>query len=828
MRYTIESVAQILGLRLGCVPGIENTIDNLLTDSRDLGNPQGVLFFAIRTLGNDGHRYVSELYNNGVRNFVVEYIPEGLETLPGAVFLKVPSVLKALHTLAAHHRRRFDIPVIAITGSRGKTTVKEWLYAMLHNDQNIVRSPRSYNSTIGVPLSVWGMESRHSLAIFEAAISRRGDMADLEEILHPNVGIITCLGPEHDEGFASRLEKGMEKCSLFSGCQYVIFNGDDPLVRQCVEAQCPDSQKIGWSLSDPQAPVYISSLTTVGNKTVVNYVHQGQSHSLTIPFVGQIDVANALHCLATLLVLRVPDENIATRMTTLLAVDTRLDVMEGVNNCLLFNDRFTPDVESLRIALDFMTRYNTQGRAMTAILTTAYHNPSARPEIHRRVARTLQDKGVTRFIAVGREWRQNAALFPSTTLYFDDVEHMLMSMSPADFGSELILIKDSVRHSLNPVREMLESRHHETTLQVNLDALTANFNAFRAMLPSDTGIVAMVKADAYGTGSLEVAKAMQTQGAAYLAVAVVDEGVALRKAGITMPIMVLNPRVTNYRALFTYRLEPEIYSFEILEQVAREAQKYGVNSYPIHVKLDTGMHRLGFQPDELDDLIYFLQHTPQLKVSSVFSHLATADCLDEDEYTQHQLDVFDQGVDTLRKALPDVDFKTHILNTAGIMRFGSKRHDTLARPGIGLYGVSPLPPEATPTTLRPVATLTAVITNLRDYEPGDTIGYGRRGHITKPSTIATLTIGYADGLCRQLGNGVATFMVNGHACPTVGSVCMDACMIDVTGVPCHVNDTVEIFGDVNPIQGLADTLGTIPYEILTGVSPRVKRIYYRQ
>lgn len=825
MIYKLSAIAKILGLEISPSKA-RRSITTLLTDSRDLTDPGRTVFFAIRTAGNDGHNYIRDLYDRGVRVFVVEYIPSDNGTFDEAEFLKVPDVVGALQKIGAYHRARFDAPIVAITGSAGKTIVKEWLFQLLHHIFEIVRSPRSYNSQIGVPLSVWGMSAQTTLGIFEAGISRRGEMEALARVLNPTVGVLTGITDEHDEGFDSRRQKCIEKVRLLRDCKYVVYRSDDPMVREVVEYYCSDSKIVGISNIDRNAALYVSSVAREGKKTRIVYHFGGKVREVTVPFTASVDIVDAMLCLATCLCLEVPADYAETRMAMLTPVDTRLNVSEGVNNCMLVYDAYTTDLSSLNLAIDFMNRRRTASRRHTAIISDPQHEDVNCADVYKACANCMRTKGVTRLIGIGAGVSRHKEYFEGIdSRFFQSTEEFLSTMSPGDFSDEFILIKGGPRFHFERISEMLESRHQETVLEVNLDALVQNFNYYRSKLPLHTGLVGMVKASAYGAGSLEVSKTLQSQGAAYLAVAVLDEGVSLREAGITMPIMVLNPRVLNYRILFAYNLEPEIYNFEILEQVLTEGRKYGVNQYPVHIKLDTGMHRLGFIESELPKLLEILENQNVIRVASVFSHLATADCLDEDDYTHMQLDGFDRCYDVIASRL-HYHIDKHVLNSAGIQRFAEGRNDDMARLGIGLYGIDPV--DGLNKNLRPVAKLTTIITSMRTWPKGITVGYSRRGTLDRESVIATLPIGYADGLNRHLGKGAASFFINGHRAPTVGNICMDSCMIDVTGIPCGIGDTVEIFGPNVPVTELAGVLDTIPYEVLTSVSTRVKRVYYRE
>lgn len=783
----------------GDAPDLE--IEELLIDSRALGHPESTLFFALSTEGNDGHRYIPELIARGVRAFVISEGSELSELSedseqPGVTFLRVPSVLDALQACGAAARDKFKGRVVAITGSRGKTTLKEWIFQLCEPIMSVSRSPRSWNSQIGVPLSLWEMNPESQLAIVEAGISKPGEMGTLNAMIRPDTVILTNIGDAHDEGFASKAEKAAEKAKLCCGADTIIYPADDELLAEAIKPYSAGKKIIAWK-SDVESPV-------------------GNEHERQV-------AENMGNAKAFMRSMGISDEEIAARFRDLHEVGTRLNVADGVNHCSIVSDSYTSDFSSLRPALNFIRRQAGAGQSLTVILSDLLHERG--PLDARRIAEEIRLAGVSRFIGVGEELTANAKEFPDNSLFFKTTDELLATLSPSDFADEIVLIKGAPEYGFPRITEMLEARTHETVLEVNLDAILRNYNYFRSHLPKGTGIVCMVKADAYGAGSFEVARTLQDAGAAYLAVAVLDEGITLRKRGITMPIMVMNPKVVNYRQMFSNRLEPEIYSAEMLADVIREAEKSGIKGYPIHIKLDTGMHRMGFSAEELPALMDMIAAQDAVEISSAFSHLATADCPDMNDYTELQLDRFAEMTDYMlsRSAKP---FKRHILNSAGILRYPQYHYD-MARLGIGLYGANTLPPDME-EPLAVVSTLRTVIIAIREYPAGETIGYGRRGVLTRPSKIATIPIGYADGMNRHFGRGAINVMVNGHEAPTIGNICMDACMIDVTGIDCHVGDAVEIFGQNMPLQRLADTLDTIPYEVLTAVSPRVKRVYYRE
>lgn len=822
MSYTLKQICEILKAD---APRLDSTINILLTDSRSLTDPDHSIFFAITTPSADGHIYIPDLYDKGVRAFCVSRIPDNAVDMPGAHFIVVPSTVRALQTIAAAHRQTLNIPIIGITGSRGKTTVKEWLYQLLSPDFNIVRSPRSFNSQIGVPLSIWETTPQTQLAIIEAGISRRDEMDRLQSIIRPTIGIITSIGHEHDEGFSSIPDKIAEKAILMRSCECVVFNGDNPLIPEALSAAGSTANELTWSATNPSCPLYISRTIHHPNSTTITFSYLSSEGQFSIPFTSKLDIENAISCLAVMLYLNIPFDIIASRMQSLTPVGTRLKVLEGVNSCILIHDTYTSDLHSLPPALDFMARHATSHRTPTVILSDVLHEDLQPARLYRQIAELLKSRGIARVIGIGPEISAHSRYFPADSIFYPSTSAFLTSVSPGDFASELILIKGASRFNFNLITDMLEARQHETILEVNLDNLIHNFNFFRSQLRPTTGIVCMVKASGYGAGSYELAKALQAQGAAYLAVAVADEGVDLRKSGITMPIMVLNPRVVNYKTLFAYNLEPEIYTFEILQQFIREGEKYGITDYPVHIKLDTGMHRLGFLESDIEPLISILHNQKVLRPASVFSHLAAADDPGMDDYTISQFEYFKLCADKLQSGFRH-HIMRHILNSTGISRFPEQQFD-LVRLGICLYGIPTLS-DGSQADLRPVSSLYSTIISIKDWPAGTTIGYNRRGLLTRPSRIATVPVGYADGIDRHLGNGAMSVIIGGHKCPTVGNICMDIMMVDVTDTTAAVGDSVEIFGPNQPVTILSDILSTIPYEILTSISMRVKRLYYRE
>lgn len=815
MQSTLETIAASLGLK---TPD-NRIIDTLLTDSRNLTNPESTLFFAINNPeGNDGHAFMRPLYDAGVRAFVANRVPDNMRDADDALILLVDDSVLALQRIVAATSRPHIGETVAITGSRGKTTLKEWIFQLMEPLCKISRSPRSYNSQIGVPLSLWSIDGDTDVAIIEAGVSKAGEMARLRECIAPDTVILTNIGAEHADGFHSDAEKAAEKLTLAKNAKTIIFNKDSKLIADAVAPIAGGKKTIAWSMTDPDADILIRPDRAS--------LPDGTEIPFGVTLSGLPDIENTANAVAFMLHRGVSPQTITERLGKLHKIGTRLNVSEGVNGCSLIFDSYTSDLSSLAPAIHFMMRRKTPGQRSTLIMSDILHETSDTDETYRAIARIVRETGIDNFIGVGPEMVAHSHLFKEGSRFFPATDSLLASLNTSDFVNEIILMKGAPDFSFSRINELLEARKHETVLEVNLDAVVRNYNYFRSHLPKETGIVAMVKASGYGAGSYEIAKTLQDSGAAYLAVAVLDEGIDLRRNGISMPIMVMNPKVVNYRSMFANRLEPEIYSMEMLRDVAREAEKNGLKGYPIHLKLDTGMHRMGFIADELEEVCRIVNSHDSIKMASIFSHLATADCLDMDDYTELQLARFKEMTEFIMARLP-YPVKRHVLNSAGILRFAKDHHYDMARLGIGLYGANTLPEEVE-KPLSVVSTLRTVIVAIREWEAGETIGYGRRGKLTRKSRIATIPIGYADGMNRHFGRGNISVKVNGKDAPTVGNICMDACMIDVTDIDCRVGDAVEIFGQQAPLQRLADLLDTIPYEVLTSVSPRVKRVYYRE
>ena len=821
MEYAITDVAQIIGAKTNTLH--EATISILLTDSRRLSFPETTLFFALPTKTNDGHRYVQDLYKLRVRNFVVSRMLPEFESMTDANFLLVKDTLRALQKLATHHRKRFSIPVIGITGSNGKTVVKEFLYQLLHNEFDIVRSPRSYNSQIGVPLSVWEMNEKNTLGIFEAGISQPDEMEYLQPIIAPTIGVLTSIGEAHQENFISLNQKCQEKLTLFTDSEAIIYDGDNAFIANAIESACLSHKAIAWSRTDTEAPLYIESIEKRADDTVIRCTLLGFDKTYVIPFTDDASIENVIHCLAVMLYLKPTSVNDEAKFAHLEPVEMRLDVKEGINNCLLINDTYNSDINSLDIALDFQqSRKVGKDLKSTLILSDILQTGTLPKSLYKKVVDLIERKKVNRLIGIGRDLKEYASLFPEKLEkeFYQTTDEFIASPSIRKFQNELILLKGSRHFHFERISELLEKKVHETILEVNLSAIVHNFNVYRSKLKPETKMVCMVKASGYGVGSYELAKTLQEHHCDYLAVAVADEGAALRKEGITIPIMVMNPEFSSFNTLFEYNLEPEVYSFRLLNAMIRETERRGIIAYPVHVKIDTGMHRLGFQPDEVIALCERLKAQSGVRVRSVFSHLVGSDSYVFDDFTHEQIEKFQHAAAALEEGLEHKVIK-HILNTGGIERFTEYQMD-MVRLGIGLYGVS----ASGMAGLQTVSTLKTTILQIQHVPAGDSIGYSRRSYVDRDSRIAIIPIGYADGLDRHFSNGHGEVVVRGKRCPIIGNICMDACMVDVTDCDAEEGDSVIVFGKELPVEELSDRLKTIPYEILTSVSPRVKRIYY--
>ncbi|HWK99450.1 MAG TPA: bifunctional UDP-N-acetylmuramoyl-tripeptide:D-alanyl-D-alanine ligase/alanine racemase [Parapedobacter sp.] len=811
--YTIRQVSEMMHTVGVSLANEMTTVGPLLFDSRRVTDAAHGLFFALLDR-RDGHWYIGDAYAAGVRNFVVMVGQIDISRFGDANFIIVNDTLKALQELAASHRARFSYPVIGITGSNGKTIVKEWLTQLLASDYKIARSPKSYNSQIGVALSLWQMDATHGLAIIEAGVSMPGEMEALHHMIQPDIAVLTTIGPAHDGGFPSREAKIREKLQLFRGADLAVYSPDDT-----VGVQVPGSGvHVTWG-GRGTVLVVLGHDITEANRCIIQARYQEVNVAIDIPFTDAASRTNAICCWAVLLAMGYDQGVIEERMATLQPVEMRLEMKKGINNCTIIDDSYSNDLASLAIALDFLKQQQRHPKR-TLILSDLPGATGDEDQVYYNLFKLLSDSSINRLVTVGPVLRKRSSAIAGITYEsFPDTDALLAAMPTLDFRDETILLKGARRYAFERVSVALMAKVHDTVLAINLGAVEHNLNQYRSLLPKDVKLMAMVKAFSYGSGDFEIASLLQFNRVDYLAVAYADEGIELRKAGIWMPIMVMNPRPASFDALLAHQLEPEIYSFSILEELISVLASRNISGHPIHIKVDTGMHRLGFSTSDVARLAQRLEGAGEVKVQSVFSHLAAAGDARHDAFSAGQLVALKAFADELIAVL-GYPVLRHIANSAAIPRW-PHAHLDMVRLGIGLYGVGNT--GENDLQLQQTGTLKTVITQLRQVPAGDSVGYGRHGVIMKDSVIATVNIGYADGYDRRFGNGVGYMLVNGKPARTVGDICMDMTMLDLGSIKAGVGDEVVVFDD---IEEQATAIGTIPYELLTGISQRVKRVYY--
>lgn len=805
--------------------GSDTTVftEHISIDSRSLQNGQQTLFFALSGINNNAHDYISELIEKGVQNFVVEYIPENCHGK--ANFLVVKSTLGALQSFAAYHRNLFDFPVIGLTGSNGKTIVKEWLNFLLSPDYNIIRSPKSYNSQVGVPLSVIAINEKHNLGIFEAGISTVNEMDKLEKIIRPTIGVLTNIGTAHDEGFLSLVQKINEKLLLFREAPVIIYQKNE-IVDSCLsqfaaEYMLHPRTLFSWSYRDDSADVFIQKKENINETTIIQYQYKKENYGLRIPFSDSASVENAISCLLVLLYFEYDAETIQNRMHGLYPVEMRLEVKNGIHNCSIIDDSYSSDFQSLKIALDFLETQK-KNASKTVILSDIFQSGFSNEELYSKVSQLISDNKINRVIGIGatissfKNKFSNCITYQNTAEFINDLENL-------NFANETILIKGARSFQFEEIVALLEEKTHETILEINLNSISHNLNFFKSKLANDVKIMVMVKAFGYGNGGLEIAKLLEHHKVDYLGVAFADEGISLKKGGIKLPIMVLNPESTSFSSIIQHQLEPEIYSLKGLNAFLKIAREKNLEHFPIHIKLDTGMHRLGFEENTIDELIAALKGNSRVRIQSILSHMATSDDMNHYEFAISQIRLFEKLSLKLMNEL-GINPIRHILNTSGISNFPNAQYN-MVRLGIGLYGVSNDPSEQ--KYLENVGTLKSIISQVRTIPAGDSVGYGRRFMAKKETKIATIPIGYADGISRLWGNQAGYVMIKNQKAFITGSICMDMLMVDVSEIDCKEGDSVIIFGESPTVTEIADALKTIPYEILTSISQRVKRVFFR-
>lgn len=814
--YSAEDIKKIISAE-GIIQRPDAAIRTLGYDSRKLTDTDFTLFFALKGR-RDGHTFIGEAYKAGVRSFVVSKSDIDYNNYPDANFLLVPDTLKALQQLAGHHRRQFDYPVIAITGSNGKTIVKEWLYQLLSSEKKIIRSPKSYNSQLGTALSLWEMTAGHELAIFEAGVSRAGEMEALEAMIKPTIGVLTNIGEAHNEGFANRNEKISEKLSLFKDAELVVYS---PFYLKSYKGKIPGKEKFTWNRSGPADLSIIDEETLEEKYQFLRGNFRDKEIQCMLPFTDAASIENAVCCWAVLLALGCNPAKADKMLEKLVPIKMRLELKTGINNCSIIDDSYSSDLSSLAIALDFLKQQNQHLRR-TLILSDIPQTGIAPAQLYKQAAQLLQSKQVDRLIGVGVEISRHADLFNLEKTFYKTTREVLENLPVLRFSDETILLKGARVFGFEQISRALEQKVHETVLEINLNALENNLNFYKSRLKPGTKIMIMVKAFSYGSGSFEIANLLQFNKVDYLAVAYADEGVALRKAGITLPIMVMNPDVQAFDTIIEHNLEPEIYSLRILKDFKTVLHLKKRQFYPVHIKVDTGMHRLGFMPEEIGELVKKINEDKALEIKSVFSHLAASEDEHLDDFTRQQIRLFKELTEVIENETGQ-SFLRHISNTSAISRHGDAQFD-MVRLGIGLYGVDSVYQSHSP--LETVTVLKTSISQIKQLNPGETTGYGRKGKMPEGGTIAVVKIGYADGYSRKLGNGTGKMLVNGRIVPTIGNICMDMCMLDITGVEASEGDEVIVLNNEIKVEDVARLLGTIPYEVLTGISQRVKRVYF--
>ncbi|MBN2633686.1 MAG: bifunctional UDP-N-acetylmuramoyl-tripeptide:D-alanyl-D-alanine ligase/alanine racemase [Bacteroidales bacterium] len=797
-------------------------VDDITTDSRNLSFSERLAFIAIKGKNHDGHLFIDGLYRKGIRVFIVERMPPGHETCENAAFIVAEDSVSALQDLAAAKRKQFSSPVIAVTGSAGKTVVKEWIAEITGLSMPVIRSPRSYNSQIGVPLSVWKLDKAYRLGIFEAGISRPGEMEKLRRIIDPDTGVITNIGQAHSENFIDDEEKAGEKLRLFINCSTIVYCRDHELIDRLIRSDVIYSSKnlVDWSFTDREASIFAEKISAIESSTTVEMTYKGERMKFRIPFTDRASVENALTAASACLAIGTDPEIIRKGLSGLVSVAMRMEMKTGLNNCILIEDYYNSDPGSLGVALEFLRSQN--GRKRTLILSDFMESSRDQKELYGEVAEDIRKSGIDRFIGIGPGLSGHRSLFGKEATFYYSTGEFVHQFSPASFSNETILIKGARKFEFENIVKLLELQVHQTILEVNLDAIAHNLNEIRGYLDPGTKIMAMVKAFAYGAGPSEIANLLEYHRVSCLGVAYADEGAELRNAGVTLPVMVMNPDPGSSDIIIRHGLEPELYSMTSFRKFAMAASRHGLVHYPVHIKIDTGMHRLGFMPEEIVDLASEIRSAGSLRVASVFSHFSASENPAYDHFTHRQAELFLKAVEILREAA-GYPFLRHICNTAAIVRF-PQYHFDMVRPGIGIYGAW----EYSGLNFRPVNRFRTRISQIKRIAPGEAVGYGCSDISDEERLIAIVPVGYADGLNRKLGNRNGFLLVRNKRVPIIGNICMDMCMVDITGINAEEGDEAEIFGENILISEVAGRCGTIPYEILTSVSPRVKRIFFRE
>ena len=825
--YSSSEILSILNAELISANPDLIKVKDILIDSRRLITPDNCMFFALVSARNDGHKYIKDLYQKGVRNFVVSRDLSFYEAYKDAHFFRVKNTLEALQKMASYHRKQFQIPIIGITGSNGKTVVKEWLYQLMHADKIIVRSPKSYNSQIGVPLSVWQINKQHELGIFEAGISEPDEMDKLRIIINPTIGIFTTIGQAHDENFIRANQKIGEKLKLFTKVDTLIYNSDKKDIQEVIikSGILSNIKSFCWGVKE-ENDLQIIEIKSEEKQSKITAKYLDNTVSIAIPFSDKASIENAIHCWSTMLYLGYENSVIAERMNVLAPIAMRLELKEGINNCTIINDSYNSDFNSLIIALDFLNQQN-QHQKKLIILSDILQSGRNEVDLYTEVASLLKQKNIEEIIGIGSAISRQKDKFTIKKTFFENTAEFLSGFAIGNLNNQSILLKGARIFEFEQISRLLQQKVHETVLEINLDAIVNNLNYFRAKLSPGVKVMAMVKAFSYGSGGFEIANILQFHQADYLAVAYADEGVELRKAGINLPIMVMNAEEYAFDTMIKHQLEPEIFSFRSLRMLNKAIQQNAIpqnKPVKVHIKLDTGMNRLGFREEEIDELITKLKKNDLVYIQSVFSHMVASDKPEFDEFSHEQFNRF-RSMAMKFQDETDHEILLHILNSAGISRFPEAQFN-MVRLGISLYGISSA--SADLDKLQNVTRLRSVIAQIKSIRPGESISYNRSFIADREMKIGIVSIGYADGLMRNLGNGRISLFVNGVEAKVVGDICMDMCMIDITDIDAKESDGVIVFDGDHPVERIAEAAGTIPYEILSRISRRVKRVYYHE
>ena len=821
MKISTSDIAAIVNGKLTGNPDL--LVTELLTDSRQFNFPEGLAFFAIRGVNHDGHIFIDQLYKRGIRIFIVEVLPGEINNYSGSAFLQVANTIEALQNLAAYNRQKFGGTVIGVTGSAGKTVVKEWLADIMALTMPVVRSPKSYNSQVGVPLSVWKLKEIYKIGIIEAGISQPGEMEKLQKVIDPDIGVITNIGDAHQENFPDLEAKAAEKIKLFKNASVIVYCSDHKIIHKLISGNKSMKTKklVDWSFDNKHAAVWVMKKVSSSGRTEVTIKYNGADLMFMIPFVDRASVENSITAVAVCLASGIDPMVIRTGLAGLVSVAMRMELKNGINGCQLIEDYYNSDPGSLGMALEYLKSQNS--RKITLILSDFVQSGRNEKELYSEVGKLISQTGIDRFIGVGKALMDNSLNFKEGSRFFFSTDEFIRNFNPGDFRNETILLKGARAFEFEKISKLLEQQVHQTVLEINLDAVAHNLNEFRRHLSNNTRIMVMVKAFAYGAGSSEIANLLEYHRVDYLAVAYADEGVDLRESGgVTLPIMVMSPESSAFDLMIRYNLEPEVFSLSLLRKFSDIASRNGLVDYPVHIKIDSGMHRLGFLPDETVELISLLKSSESLKVVSIFSHLAASEDPEFDSFTRKQVAVFQIAADSIEMALGYTVMR-HILNSSGIVRFPDYQFD-MVRPGIGIYGIG----NFGNFNLRPAGRFITRISQIKRIPAGEPVGYGCADVSDQERIIAILPVGYADGFNRKLGNRNGSLFIKNTRVPLIGNVCMDMCMADITTLQASEGDEAEIFGDNIRVEEIAEKCGTIPYEILTSIPSRVKRIFYRQ